>query len=98
MVAQLHRPSAVRLQLRTEDFYREFTARAVAADVHGILTRVASLADTWRGKVKAWSEPDRRSSKRLKALADIARVVEAHDELWVEALADLLIRSYFIMG
>jgi hypothetical protein len=76
--------SAVSLQLSTEDFYREFAARAVAADVHGILMRVASLADTLRGKVKAWSEPGRRPSKRIKDLADIARLVEAHDELWAE--------------
>jgi hypothetical protein len=76
--------SAVSLQLSTEDFYREFAARAVPADVHGILMRVASLIDTLHGKVKAWSEPGRRPSKRLKDLADIARLVEAHDELWAE--------------
>ena len=40
--------SAVSLQLSTEDFYREFPSRAVAADVHGILLRVASLDDTLR--------------------------------------------------
>jgi hypothetical protein len=74
--------SAVSLQLSTEDFYREFPTRAVAADVHGILMRVATLDDTLRGKVKAWSEPGRRPSKRLKDLADIARLVEAHVELW----------------
>lgn len=74
--------SAVSLQLSTEDFYRDFPARAVAADVHGILMRVASLADTLNGKVKAWSDAGRRPSKRLKDLADIARLVEAHPQLW----------------
>ena len=73
--------SAVSLQLSTEEFYREFPSRAVAADVHGILLRVASLHDTLRGKIKAWSEPGRRPSKRIKDLADIARLVEAHPEL-----------------
>jgi hypothetical protein len=49
--------------------------------VHGILLRVASLEDTLRGKIKAWSEPQRRQSKRLKDLTDIARLVEAHPHL-----------------
>jgi hypothetical protein len=74
--------SAISIQLSTEDFYRDFPSRAVPADVHGILMRVASLEDTLRGKIKAWSEPQRRQSKRIKDLADIARLVEAHPHLW----------------
>jgi len=81
--------SAVSLQLSTEAFYREFPSRAVPADVHGILLRVASLEDTLRGKIKAWSEPARRQSKRLKDLADIARLAEAHPHLWT-SLPDVL--------
>jgi hypothetical protein len=73
--------SAVSIQLSTEDFYRDFPSRAVAADVNGILLRVASLEDTLKGKIKAWSEPGRRKSKRLKDLTDIARLVEAHSHL-----------------
>ena len=81
--------SAVSIQLRTEDFYRDFPSRAVPADVHGILMRVASLEDTLRGKIKAWSEPERRQSKRIKDLADIARLVEAHPRLWELLTGDL---------
>ena len=81
--------SAVSLQLSTEDFYREFPSRAVPADVHGILLRVASLDDTLRGKIKAWSDPARRQSKRIKDLADIARLVEAHPRLWDALTMDL---------
>lgn len=81
--------SAVSLQLSTEAFYREFPSRAVPADVHGILLRVACLEDTLSGKIKAWSEPARRQSKRLKDLADIARLVEAHPRLW-DSLPDVL--------
>ena len=44
--------------------------------------RVASLADTLSGKIRAWSDPTRRQSKRIKDLADIARLVEQHPELW----------------
>ena len=73
--------SAVSMQLSTEDFYRDFPSRAVAADVNGILLRVASLEDTLKGKIKAYSEPARRKSKRLKDLTDIARMVEAHPHL-----------------
>lgn len=81
--------SALSIQLSTEDFYRDFPSRAVAADVHGILLRVASLEDTLRGKINAWSEPDRRQSKRIKNLADIARLVEAHPHLWDSLPDDL---------
>jgi hypothetical protein len=81
--------SAVSIQLSTEDFYRDFPSRAVAADVHGILLRVASLEDTLKGKMKAWSEPEQRQSKRLKDLADIARLVEAHSYLWDMLTDDL---------
>lgn len=74
--------SKVSVQISTEDFYCNFPTRAVPADVHGILMRVASLEDTLRGKIKAWSEPERRQSKRIKDLADIARLVENHPKLW----------------
>ncbi len=81
--------SVVSIQLSTEDFYDGFPHRAVAADVHGILMRVASLEDTLNGKIKAWSEQQRRQSKRIKDLADIARLVEPHPELW-DRLPDTL--------
>jgi len=71
----------VSLQLSTEDFYRDFPSRAVPADVHGILMRVASLEDTLAGKIKPWSTPERRPNKRIKDLGDIARLIEAHPEL-----------------
>jgi hypothetical protein len=73
--------SQVAIQLTTEEFYRDYPSRAVGADVHGILMRVASLEDTLAGKVKAWSTPGRRPSKRIKDLTDIARMVEAHPQL-----------------
>ncbi len=83
------RRSAVSFQLSTEEFYRDFPSRAVPADVHGILLRVASLDGTLKGKMKAWSDPERRQSKRLKDLADIARLVEAHPSLWNMLTDDL---------
>lgn len=74
--------SQVSIQLSTEPFYHDFPNRAVAADVHGILMRVASLEDTLRGKMQAWKDSHRRQSKRLKDLGDIARLVESHPQLW----------------
>lgn len=81
--------SAVSVQLSTEDSYKEFPSRSVPADVHGILLRVASLEDTLQGKTRAWSDSERRQSKRIKDLADIARLVESHPRLW-ELLPDAL--------
>ena len=81
--------SAISIQLSTEDFYRDFPSRAIAADVHGILLRVASLEDTLKGKMRAYSEPEPRQSKRIKDLADIARMIEAHPHLWDMLTDDL---------
>ena len=82
--------SQVSLQLSTEDFYRDFTARSAPADVHGILLRVASLEDTLAGKIKAWRTPERRPSKAIKDLGDIARLIEAHPELQASLPADVI--------
>ena len=48
---------------------------------------MAALEDTLRGKIRAWSDLKRRQSKRIKDLADIARLVESHPHLW-NALTD----------
>lgn len=74
--------SKVSIQLSTEDFYKDFPSRSVAADIHGILMRVASLEDTLRGKIKAWRDMEKKQSKKFKDLADIARLVESHPHLW----------------
>ena len=74
--------SKVSIQLSTEETYLSFPERSVAADVHGILLRVASLEDTLAGKILAWSDSSRRQSKRIKDFADIARLVESHHQLW----------------
>lgn len=70
--------SKVSIQVSTEEMYLAFPERAVAAIVHGILMRVASLEDTLTGKIAAYEEPQRRPSKRQKDLADISRLLEAH--------------------
>ncbi len=77
-----HGHSKVSIQLSTEDFYKDFPRRSVPADIHGILMRVASLEDTLRGKIKAWRDAERRQSKKIKDLSDIARLIESHSYLW----------------
>ena len=80
--------SSVSIQLSVEEGYLDYPSRAVAADVHGILMRVASLGDTLEGKLRAWRDPERRQSKRINHLADIASLVEAHAALWDKAPED----------
>jgi hypothetical protein len=73
--------SKVSIQISTDDFYRDFPSRSIAADVHGILMRVASVKDTLAGKIVAWRDHERRPSKRQKDLLDIMRLVESHPGL-----------------
>jgi hypothetical protein len=82
--------SKVSVQISTEDFYRDFPTHSVAADVHGILMRVASLKDTLRGKLQAYADKQRRPSKRQKDLLDISRLVEAHPKLRATVPKDVL--------
>jgi len=89
--------SKVAIQLTTEDFYRDFASRGLAADVHGILLRVASLEDTLAGKIRAWGEATGRQSERAKDFTDIVRLIEAHPRLW-ELLTDELKREIEVPG
>jgi len=74
--------SKISVQLSTEAFYYNFPNKSVPADIHGILMRVACLEDTLRGKIKAWKDTERRQSKKIKDLGDIARLVESHPHMW----------------
>ncbi len=47
----------------------------------GYRLSVAALEDVLRGKVWAYSDEERRQSKRQKDLADILRLVETHPHL-----------------
>jgi hypothetical protein len=73
--------SAISVQISTEPVYLDFPSRSVAADVHGILMRVSGLDDTLHGKILAWRDDARRSSKRQKDFLDIMRLVESHPKL-----------------
>ena len=76
--------SKVSVQISTDTFYDSFPDGAVEAEVHGIRMRVASVADTFAGKLAAFQDPKRRGSKRQKDLLDIVRLIESHPELQME--------------
>ena len=82
--------SKVSVQISIEDFYQDFPSRSVSADVHGILMRVAALKDTLAGKIAAWSDTQRRPSKRQKDLLDLMRLVESHPQLKYDLPPELL--------
>lgn len=81
--------SKVSVQISTEDFYRDFPARAKVAEIHGIPMRVAALEDTLRGKILAYQDQERRPARRQKDLLDIMRLAESHPKLMKSLPPDL---------
>ena len=77
--------SDLRIQLQTDSRYQDFISRAESHTVLGYKMNVASVEDVFQGKVWAYSDDQRRKSKRQKDLADIVRLIEVYP-----ALADLL--------
>ncbi len=73
--------SDLRIQLQTDPRYQGFLSRAVEHDVLGYRMAVAAIEDVLQGKIWAYSDEQRRKSKRQKDLADITRLVETHPSL-----------------
>jgi hypothetical protein len=67
--------------VQTDPRYAGFVARATRHRILGIELPVASPEDLLQGKVWAATDPARRPSKRLKDLADIARLIEVAPHL-----------------
>ncbi len=82
--------SDLRVQLQTDPRYQPFASRARVRDVLGTPMRVAAVEDVLAGKVWAAADAGRRSSKRQKDLADIARLIEAFPELRARVPAAIL--------
>jgi hypothetical protein len=76
-----HPGSDLRIQLQTDLRYQSFIKNASEKKVLGYAMKVASLEDVLRGKVWAFSDEERRKSKRQKDLADIMRLIETHPKL-----------------
>ncbi len=73
--------SDLRIQIQTDLRYQAFLAGAAQRDVLGYQMAVAALEDVLQGKIWAYSDEERRKSKRQKDLADITRLVETHPAL-----------------
>ena len=73
--------SDVRVQIQTDERYNSFLERSTMRTVLGMELPVASLEDVLHGKIWAFSDTERRGSKRQKDLADIARILEKYPNL-----------------
>ena len=73
--------SHIRIQFTTDDRYQAFLARSVESEVLGVRVKIASLADVTQGNLWAYSDPQRRLTKRKKDELDLIRLAEAHPEL-----------------
>ncbi|MDI6793232.1 MAG: hypothetical protein QME81_10255 [bacterium] len=73
--------SDLRIQLQTDLRYQPFIGKAISKKVMGYEMKVAILEDVLQGKIWAYSDEQRRKSKRQKDLADIFRLVETYPHL-----------------
>ena len=73
--------SKLRIQIQIDKQYQPFIKRAVRKDVMDYVMKVAVVEDVLQGKIWAYTDPERRVSKRQKDLADIYRLIECFPEL-----------------
>ncbi len=73
--------SDVRVQVQTDERYSSFLEHATTRTVLGMDLPIAAIEDVLQGKIWAFSDTDRRGSKRQKDLADIARIIEKFPDL-----------------
>lgn len=81
--------SDLRIQLQTDSRYQEFIRKATVKGVLGYEMKVATVEDVLKGKIWAYSDEQRRMSKRQKDLADIMRLVEAYPDLASEVPSEI---------
>ena len=73
--------SDLRFQIQTDPRYQPFITRSSLRNVMGYEMRVAAVEDVLQGKIWAYSDEQRRRSKRQKDLADIFRLIETFPHL-----------------
>jgi hypothetical protein len=82
-----HSPNAQRgagklnIQFTTDPRYQRFIAEAMPARVLDLRVPVAKLEHLVEGKIWAWSDAQRRLTKRRKDELDLIRVAEAYPHL-----------------
>jgi len=77
-----HPDSDLRIQIQTDERYQSFINNSSVKNVLGYQMKVASIENLLMGKIWAYSDEERRKSKRQKDLADIMRLVETHPHLY----------------
>ncbi|HSW55630.1 MAG TPA: nucleotidyl transferase AbiEii/AbiGii toxin family protein [Ignavibacteriaceae bacterium] len=77
-----HPDSDLRIQIQTDERYQSFIKNSSVKNVLGYQMKVASIENLLMGKIWAYSDEERRKSKRQKDLADIMRLVETHPHLY----------------
>ena len=73
--------SELRIQFTTDARYQAFLARSVEAEVLGVRAKIACIEDVIQGKLWAYSDPQRRLSKRKKDELDLIRLAEKYPKL-----------------
>jgi hypothetical protein len=73
--------SDLRIQIQTDPRYQAFIGRSSIKEVMGYEMKVAAVVDVLQGKIWAYSDEQRRKSKRHKDFADISRLVETYPYL-----------------
>lgn len=82
--------SDLRVRIQTDPRYAGFVPRAAPREVLGHVLPVARIEDVLQGKIWAAADATRRPSKRLKGLADIARLLETQPALRDRVPAEIL--------
>jgi hypothetical protein len=72
--------SDLRIQFSLDPRYQDFLTRSNVVEVLGQRVPVASLADVIRGKAWAWSDKQRRATKRKKDELDLMRILETYPD------------------
>ena len=88
--------SQVRIRFTTDNRYQSFIPRSVEAELLGVRVRVACLEDVAEGKLWAYSDPNRRFSRRKKDELDLIRLAEEYPELksrYPRELVDMMERG-----
>lgn len=73
--------SDIRIQIQLDNFYQSFIKYAKLRNVLGYKMKVATKEDVLMSKIRAYKEPTRKISKRIKDLADIRRLIEKYPNL-----------------
>ncbi len=73
--------SKLNVQFTTDARYQDFVKDTTEREVLGIPVPVAQLENIIRGKVWAWEDEKRRSTKRKKDELDLMRIAEAYPKM-----------------